>query len=657
MPVAPLKKVRLFFPLTETSHVLDVLQDFGSTHIIEHGEENPRYEKQVRKREYQLNTVEHILKFLKPYYDETISWKDSVIPKDPVVLTPQKTEEILDADFETAVNDIVAQERELISLQKREAALTDKIAAVADWESLPFLPGITKEEYVHITVGSVSEKIFSILKRVLETETDLVEVRTMNTVDGVSYFYVLFYHSVSETVSRILHEYDADPFSLETDGKLPKDILTSLRAQHADVKRDISIVLEQVRKYAPMYPKLTLLADALRWDHEKWEKTLHVFEHRYTGYIDMWVPADRLRLLERMLKIEKANLVYDDLEFDGIENPPVLLRNKLGSSMEFVTNMYGLPGYSEPDPTPFLAPFFILFFGFCVIDAGYGLLFILISLIVKSVFTLGKTAKQLMNILLFGGVAAFMLGVLFGGWFGYSPVDMPGQIGAFLQSVRMFDPVANPITILYITFILGIAQIMVGIGVALWWSIRSGQWLEGLADHGTWILFLASIVLFVLDATHVVSIPAQFVTWFVWGSIVLLIIGQGRKSKNVFMKFLSGVLSLTGLIGYFSDMLSYSRLLALGLAGSIIASVVNLLAGLAYDGVSGVFGWFVAGLVLIIGHGFNMILTLMGAYIHSARLQYVEFFPKFMEGGGKPFKPFVRTGKYSTYSVHAESSA
>ena len=169
-------------------------------------------------------------------------------------------------------------------------------------------------------------------------------------------------------------------------------------------------------------------------------------------------------------------------------------------------------------------------------------------------------------------------------------------------------------------------------------KVKEKNYSSAILDNGFWIFFLASLIAFGVTRTKLAGSLAL-------SGAILLVLSQGRHEKNIFKKFISGLLSLYSTTGYLGDTLSYSRLLALGMTSAIIGMVVNILAGLTLKSFP-ILGFIAALLILVIGHSFNLMVSVLGAFIHSMRLQLVEFFSKFFEGGGREFKPFKRETRY-----------
>jgi V-type ATPase 116kDa subunit family. len=235
-----------------------------------------------------------------------------------------------------------------------------------------------------------------------------------------------------------------------------------------------------------------------------------------------------------------------------------------------------------------------------------------------------------MDLLLLCGISSAIWGALFGGWFG----DMFGIPALW------FNPLNDPMTMLVFSLALGVIQIFTGLGMKAYINIKNGHIIDAIFDQGFWLIFLTGLLMLAIPNFMKVATVVALI------GALGLVLTQGRSKRGVIMKFLSGLVSLYGLSGYLSDVLSYSRLLALCLSGSVIAMVMNTLARMLGGGVLG----FILGLIiLIVGHVFNLAISGLGCYVHSSRLQYVEFYGKFYEGGGKPFSPFKLSLKYYNY--------
>ena len=328
------------------------------------------------------------------------------------------------------------------------------------------------------------------------------------------------------------------------------------------------------------------------------------------------------------------------------EEPPIALENSKNiKPFETITRLYGLPGYRELDPTAYLAGFFFVFFGLCLTDVFYGLFIFFLTAFVLHKYRVPSNVRPLVQLLMFGGLASAIIGIFFGGYFGIAS----DQIPSWARVVQIFNPLENPLPIFYLSLGLGFVQIMFGIFLKMLTSIKNGCIKDGILDEGPWLLFFAVLVwLGASTAVENFSGSREIALLALYSTIVLLVVTQGRKEKSVFMQLFKGIIGLYNIVGYFSDVLSYSRLLALGLATSALGFAVNLIAGIVNDMIPYV-GFIFATLILVIGHTFNLAINSLGAFIHSARLQFVEFFGKFMTGGGRGFDPFERKQRYIAF--------
>jgi V/A-type H+-transporting ATPase subunit I len=247
------------------------------------------------------------------------------------------------------------------------------------------------------------------------------------------------------------------------------------------------------------------------------------------------------------------------------------------------------------------------------------------------------------------------MGAIMGSWMGDTLNYLPKNIlfikTFLIDTISLLDPIKNPMPLLLISLSLGVIQIYTGFIIKFIANIKENKIKTGLMDQGSWLLLISGILLFIIANTiSFLSGFAIITKYIIWAGLLSVVITQGRSNKNIILKAAGGVLSLYDLIGYFSDILSYSRLFALGLSTAVLAVVVNNFVALFKD--IPFIGIIVAALVFIIGHLFNMVISGMGAFIHSTRLQYVEYFTKFYEGGGTPFKPFKVITKYIKVQIN-----
>ncbi len=407
----------------------------------------------------------------------------------------------------------------------------------------------------------------------------------------------------------------------------PVSELRNLKQHLFETEKDILIEKSRAERASAFIPQLEALIDYYDWEMEKnrnfkdAEKTQKYFSVRG------WVEKRNLSLVEKVAEETDSPFMIREIEPEEGEEKKVVIRNEgIVESFSVVSDVYGAPRHNEPDPTPYLAPFFALFFGLALSDSGYGVILIVLSLLAKR-FVRGM--DPFFNLLAIAGVFTFFAGLFTGTVFGTDVAE----------GMRFFDPVADPMSVLILVFVIGFVQIIAGLVIGAVHSVKEGKINTALGEKGGSIIFLLLVGVFVL--TRNIN--------FIFAGLTLLVLMNVffSEERGLIASLSSGGGALYGVIGYFSDVLSYSRLLALGLSTGIIAMVVNMIASIAMDmiPVAGL-GFLVAGLVLIVGHTFNLVISALSSFIHSARLQFVEFFSKFMEGGGTRLKPFSKRGRF-----------
>lgn len=348
--------------------------------------------------------------------------------------------------------------------------------------------------------------------------------------------------------------------------------------------------------------------------------------------LEGWLPADRCTALEKALEPFTCAVETREPAEDEYPQVPVQLRNnKLTRPLNMVTEMYSLPAYGTLDPNPLMAPFFILFYGIMMADMGYGLLMMIASVIIGKKYRPKGTSGELFSLLGLCGLSTFIVGALTGGFFGDFLTQLVAIVspGTVFTLPKLFDPLDDLTMILIGSMALGVVQIITGMAISLIEKCRRKKFLDAFFEEITWWIVFLGIALAVLKkGTAVLYLGCALV---LLGPVV-----QGKgwgKLTGIFGSIYNHV------TGYFGDILSYTRLMALMLAGSVIAQVFNMLAAMP--------GNVVAFLIIsMLGNAMNFGLNLLGCYVHDLRLQCLEFFNKFYVDGGKPFRPMTLDTEY-----------
>jgi V/A-type H+-transporting ATPase subunit I len=381
--------------------------------------------------------------------------------------------------------------------------------------------------------------------------------------------------------------------------------------------------------------------------------------------LEGWVPAQREAQVAAALN--RLDCAYDMQDPPAGEEPPVLLKNNgYASNFEWVVGMYSYPKYGTYDPTFIMSIFYFVIFGLMFADVGYGALLVLVGFLGPRLLHMKEGMKRSLNMFGYCGIACMILGFVFGGWFGDMPyalmVNMAGlydSVDAAKEAVPLFNglvvtlggtsvslnPLEEPMVFLVISLIMGAIHLVAGMAVKFVLLCREGKVFDAIFDIGSWwVLFVGIGMIFLVPTAGYILLGV---------GALMIVATAGRSQKNLVLRFLMGLKGLYDIVSYASDLLSYCRILALGLAAGVIAQVVNLIATMGGPSVG---GFLVMVLVLLFGHLLNMAINLLGAFVHTSRLQYLEFFNKFFVDGGEPFQPAMPSEKYTVEKPSGEDS-
>ena len=531
-------------------------------------------------------------------------------------------------------------ERELAELRQEENKCSERIRALSPWLQLEIPLGFEGTERTGAVLGTLPAGDVEHLTNAF-SETEAVAVETVSREAALSYLFVLYMKSEEPQVlaalsgagfTRLRFDPDAETASAET-----KKAVRKLEDLHREREKLITEKRSLARFCADMETAYDIL-DTKLGILEQRDKTA-MTEH--TVLIHGWIPAKQeKRLASALAGFVCSYELSDPAEDDDV---PVQLSNcAFADPFESLIGLYSYPKYGSFDPTFIMGIFFSIFFGLMTADVGYGFLITVGCLLFMKLMKPRLGMRRFLKMFAICGVFSMAAGVLFNGWFGDFPVQFAEKILGktdFGGMWYLLDPINDPITFFIIALAAGAVHLIVGMIIKMIMLIRSGDIFSAIFDVGSWFVIFAGIALFAVIGTAggIVALVG----------VLMVVFTHGRHQKNVVMKFFSGLLGLYDIVNYMSDLLSYSRVLALGLSSAVIASVFNVLATL---GGRSAISFILFPLVFIFGHALNIALSLLSSFIHSSRLQYVEFFGKFYEDGGRLFSPMAPRLKYTDFS-------
>ena len=520
--------------------------------------------------------------------------------------------------------------------RSRLAAEKSRLTAVREsfvpWQQLPLETLGT--QHTRILLGTVPAQtdLEALRARVFEA-ADEVQLEQISADQQSRYLLVFVHKCAAEAVGAALREAG---FALTTfdgvQGTAAENIRRTDEAIAACEQQDAE-KLAELTALAAQKPALQLAFDRCTQEIAKAQAADRLVHSEKTFCLGGWVPCEDVGKLEALLSGFCCAWELTDPAPEEYPDVPVKLKNnKLTWPLNMVTEMYSLPAYDGVDPNPLMAPFFILFYGIMMADMGYGLLMILASIIITKKARPKGTSGQMFGLMFSCGISTFIMGALTGGFFGDFLPQLVGIINpntTFKALPSLFTPLDDTITILIGAMALGFVQIVTGMAISFVEKLKKGEIMDAIWEELTWWVVFAGIACMALGVTNIV----------LYVGLAMVVVGSGWSAKGF-----GKVTAIFGSVynhvtGYFGDILSYSRLMTLMLAGSVIASVFNTLGAIPGNVV-------IFLIVSMLGNGLNFALNLLSCYVHDLRLQCLEYFGKFYKDGGRPFKPLAINTKY-----------
>ncbi|MHB1314435.1 MAG: V-type ATP synthase subunit I [Christensenellales bacterium] len=444
-----------------------------------------------------------------------------------------------------------------------------------------------------------------------------------NTPDGVAS--VLFYFREDESLLRDrLQEAGFMHVALPCKSGSIQYAYQQAKQQLESVQAELDRLDEKLKMLSKQGGELELYSDRLRTAEIR--RKAPVLQTLETVIMEGWVRSDRMEKVKKAVAdvTDIYSLSFEDPKEE--EKPPTVTKNNwFTTAFEAITDMFSRPSTGELDPNPVMASAYWIIFGLMMGDAGYGLLMVLLLAIFKRLKKPRGIMEKIINILLYSGVTTTVFGVLFGSYFGetWNPI--------------LLAPIEDPLSMLLLSLGVGVLHIFAGMIIAIANNIRKGKFWDAVFDQISWMILIIGLGLLFLPALSTVGMALAVV-----GALIVLCTA-GRSKDGIFRKITGGLMGLYNISGYLSDILSYSRILALSLSTGVVGMVMNLLARMVQGSAVG----FVLSLAIYaVGHLFNLAMGLLSAYVHDSRLQYIEFFNKFYEGGGTAFVPLTVATKY-----------
>ena len=588
----------------------------------------------IDERLYQLSNAISLIK----KYDERKTRLRDVIHGNENYTFDELAKKVLSYDWKKVsleLNKIGTQYSQIKSEISKKYMRYDEIDL---WERLDVNPKELKNlKKVNTFLGTVPIKLKGTFIDGI-SELDKTYYEELKIVKDEVYYLVIssIDESEKEKLAEVFRNSSFTVENLDIDA-VPQDYKNGLQKEISELKKEKRRLKAQIKTYSEDLTDLQAVYEYMQNKKLRIVESEKLAQTENTILIKGWIPTEKVSEFEKVIKDEAGDnyyLTFTDANRDDATVPIKLKNGKVASTFENLTGMYAYPRYNEIDPTPLFTPFYILFFGMMGADVGYGLVLLLATMFVLKVVNLSSQMRKSIKFFFYLSFSVIFWGLLYGSYFG---ATIPGMW-------RLVDPASQYNDLLIGSIVFGIVHIFVGLAIKAYMLIRDGKSLEAIYDVLFWYMALIGGMLFLIfKLMNLSAVVANVSMWVMIAGMAGIVLTGGREAKGVGAKLGGGLYSLYGISSYVGDFVSYSRLMALGLSGGFIASAINMIAGM----ISGSWvGMIFIPVILIAGHLFNMFLSFLGAYVHTSRLMYVEYFGKFYEGGGKPFKDFRTENKY-----------
>ena len=472
--------------------------------------------------------------------------------------------------------------------------------------------------------------------------TERYVMKQVNEDKAMKYLAFLVPKELSEKIQGELKDQGFNPLDFKSFKGTVKENIEENSQRKEILQTDIDSIIGEIKELAAKKPYIEEYEDILTVELDKKRTRSKLLKTKRAFFMEGWVPEGKVEELKALLDANDCFYEFRDPE-EG-ETVPVLLKNsKFVTPIEAVTEMYSLPAYGTIDPTAIYSIWYIIFFGLMFSDAGYGLLMIIACGFALKKYNFEGTMYKFVKGFLYCGVSTFFWGAMFGSWFGdLIPVVSSTFFGKEIAvKPILFDPLSNPMPLLVASIVLGVAHLFLALGIEGYKLLKQGKLVDFICNIILWYATIIGLILWL--AGSAIGPAAQTIGKYMSIIAIVGLAVTGGRDRKGFGKIMGGFSNVYDITSWLSDIMSYARIMALGLATGAIAQVVNTIGTLAGGGVKGAILFII---VFLLGHTLNFGINVIGAFIHSARLQFVEFFGKFYEDGGDAFAPLKKNTKY-----------
>lgn len=651
MAIEKMKKLRLIAVSSQREELLRELMLLGCVEILEPSEEEGALSALTRYDGAELSRLKTEYAVL----TNGVKQLDKFAPEKKKLLQPLPEAELMEllnerpiaGDLELAEK-LNGLDEQIRRIAVEESRLRSVIESLIPWESLELSLDCKGTESAAVVLGSFPAAVdLAEADSSLAAASERAQIFRVSDDKNLHYTVLVALREELDEALMAVRQLGFAQMNFSDMKGTSRDCIAAAEKRLADLLREREALAAQIAAEAPHRPELKLRADTLATKIARAEASTRLMCTQSAFVFSGWLVAAREQQLAETLAKYDCAWETEDPDPDKPAEVPVKIRsNKLTAPYQMVTGMYSLPAYNGLDANPFVMPGFALFFGIMFADMAYGIIMLIAGILFLTKAKPRGGMKNLAGLLVQCGITTFIMGFLTGGFFGDAVSVVGGIFGQEWTLVPNFGAITvgdvvislplnllegnNPLYVLIAAMGIGVVHLAIGVGVGCYLKIRDGEWVDAIFNDLCWWVMFAGVALMVLGKGMIL----------IYVGIAMLVIGNVLTKKG-FGK-VTGLFGAVynGVTGYLGDILSYSRLMALMLAGSVIASVFNQLGALG--------GIFLFIPVFIIGHALNFGLNIIGCFVHTMRLQFLEFFGKWYRDGGRPFRPLEINTKYVT---------
>lgn len=634
MAIVSMTKFTLFTYRSDREKVLSLLQKFNDVHFAKQTiQEDFRIENHQKELTALSKDIQNLARVISLLKEETGQGDKEVL------MRQMSYEELIRKGLSTDLTRLREKVEEL--WKEREMLRQDVLnfqgqkKELDPWKSLQLpLNELHQAKTMKMRLGTIRGMHRDALMKELE-KLNFAYAQVLTSGKSLLNLSIVYLNEESEEVEEVLKKYGFT--EVELDGqKTVKEEMQIIDEEISIKQQRISEIHNELIEASKFLSEMELRYEYLRNEESRKKVKEKILQSEHVDIFKGYVPTDRKEALEELLQFNFGSEYYwesHEAKKDDPQVPTMLKNDKFSEQFIDLTYLYAVPKYNEIDPTPFLAPFYWIFFGMMAGDLGYGLILLGLTIFLlksKSIFPNNKRFVKFLFLLSF---SVMIWGVLYGSFF-----------GGLIKIPAVFDTSRDITQLLILSLLFGFIQLFAGLGIQAYMKIRDGHWKDAIYDVFFWYMAIGGGILLLVSGMAKFSNTMKLISKIIMitGMIGIVLTG-GRDGKSIFSKLVGGLYSLYNISGYIGDFVSYTRLMALGLAGGFIGLAVNMIVGMMWNSTV---GKIVGIIVFIVFHAFNIFLSVLSAYVHTARLTYVEYFGKFYEGGGEAFEPFQSSPKY-----------